>query len=88
MPIGFNHNTHSVNPSEDSVIEIGAIYGSARSSTPSGYLLRDGSNTVSRSSYSNLFNTIVKGDEQQKQEYVYKCLQIKAKYLKPIKEEI
>ena len=57
MPIGMNHNTYNVNPSEDSVIEIGAIYGSARSSTPSGYLLCDGS-AVSRTTYDRLFTTI------------------------------
>jgi microcystin-dependent protein len=57
MPIGFNHNTHNINPSEDSVIEIGAIYGSARSSTPAGYLLCDGS-AISRTIYDRLFTAI------------------------------
>ena len=57
MPIGMNHNTYNVNPSEDSVIEIGAIYGSARSSAPAGYLLCDGS-AVSRTIYDRLFAAI------------------------------
>jgi microcystin-dependent protein len=57
MPIGMNHNTFSVNAQEESTLEIGAIYGSARSSTPSGYLLCDGS-AVSRTTYANLFSAI------------------------------
>ena len=57
MPIGMNHNTFSVNPSEDSVIEIGAIYGSARSNVPTGYLLCDGS-AISRTIYDRLFTAI------------------------------
>lgn len=57
MPIGMNHNTYNVNPSEDSVIEIGAIYGSARSNLPTGYLLCDGS-AVSRTIYDRLFTAI------------------------------
>ena len=57
MPIGLNHNTEIIRPNEDSIFEIGSIYGSARSSVPSGYLLCDGS-LVSRTIYSRLFNAI------------------------------
>lgn len=57
MPIGFNHNTFNVNAQEESTQEIGSIYGSARSSTPSGYLLCDGS-AVSRTTYARLFTAI------------------------------
>lgn len=57
MPIGFNHNTFNVNAQEESTLEIGAIYGSARSSVPTGYLLCDGS-AVSRTVYANLFSAI------------------------------
>ena len=57
MPIGLNHETESVNAHNESIIETGAIYGSARSSTPSGYLLCDGS-AVSRTTYSRLFTVI------------------------------
>lgn len=38
--------------------------------------------------YENYLDAIVKGDEQQKQEYINKCLEIKAKYPKPIREEL
>ena len=57
MPIGFNHNTQNINQSEEIVLQTGAIFGSARSSAPTGYLTCDGS-AVSRSTYSNLFSAI------------------------------
>jgi microcystin-dependent protein len=57
MPIGLNHNTETIRPNEDSFLEIGSVYGSARSTTPSGYLLCDGS-LVSRTTYSRLFSVI------------------------------
>ena len=57
MPIGMNHNIFSVNAQEESTLEIGAIYGSARSNVPTGYLLCDGS-AVSRTTYANLFYAI------------------------------
>ena len=57
MPIGLNHNTEIIRPNEDSLIEIGAIYGSARSIRPTGFLLCDGS-LVSRTIFSRLFNAI------------------------------
>lgn len=57
MPIGFNHNTFNINAQEESTLEIGSIYSSARSSAPSGYLLCDGS-AVNRTTYANLFSAI------------------------------
>ena len=57
MPIGLNHNTEIIRPNEDSIFEIGSIYGSARSTAPTGYLLCDGS-LVSRTIYNRLFNAI------------------------------
>ena len=57
MPIGFNHNSHNVNQSEEIVLQIGSIFGNGRSNAPSGYLLCDGS-AVSRTTYANLFNAI------------------------------
>jgi microcystin-dependent protein len=57
MAIGLNHNTEIIRPNEDSFLEIGSVYGSARSATPTGYLLCDGS-LVSRTTYSRLFNVI------------------------------
>jgi microcystin-dependent protein len=57
MAIGLNHNTEIIRPNEDSFLEIGSVYGSARSATPSGYLLCDGS-LINRTTYSRLFNAI------------------------------
>jgi microcystin-dependent protein len=57
MAIGLNHNTEITRPNEDSFLEVGAIYGSARSTIPAGYLLCDGS-AVSRTTYSRLFISI------------------------------
>jgi hypothetical protein len=57
MPIGLNHNIASLRPNEDSFLEIGSIYGSARSTIPTGYLLCDGS-AVNRTTYNFLFNVI------------------------------
>jgi microcystin-dependent protein len=57
MAIGLNHNTEIIRPNEDSFLEIGSVYGSARSTTPSGYLLCDGS-LINRTTYSRLFNVI------------------------------
>lgn len=38
--------------------------------------------------YEDYLDAVVKGDEQQKQEYIDKCLEIKNKYPKPIKESL
>jgi hypothetical protein len=57
MAIGLNHETEIARPNQDSITEVGSVYGSARSITPSGYLLCDGS-LVNRTSYSRLFNVI------------------------------
>lgn len=38
--------------------------------------------------YEDYLDAVVKGDEQQKQEYIDKCLEIKNKYPKPIKENL
>ena len=58
MPIGLNHNTEIIRPNEDSLIEIGAIYGSARSTAPTGFLLCNG-DPINRTTFSRLFNVIV-----------------------------
>ena len=57
MPIGFNHETENINAHQDIVLQTGSIFGNARSSVPTGYLLCDGS-LVSRTIYSRLFNAI------------------------------
>jgi hypothetical protein len=57
MPIGLNHETETARPGIDSITEVGSIYGTARSTVPSGYLLCDGS-TISRTAYSRLFSAI------------------------------
>jgi microcystin-dependent protein len=57
MPIGLNHETEIARPGMDSITEVGSIYGTARSTVPSGYLLCDGS-TISRTVYSRLFSAI------------------------------
>jgi hypothetical protein len=57
MPIGLNHETEIARPNQDSITEVGSVYGSARSATPSGYLLCDGS-LINRTAYSRLFNVI------------------------------
>ena len=59
MAIGLNNDTFVVNLSDESVQQIGSIIASTRHIAPTGYLLCDGSNTVSRTAYSNLFNVIV-----------------------------
>jgi microcystin-dependent protein len=57
MPIGLNHETETARPGIDSITEVGSIYGNARSTAPTGYLLCDGS-TISRTAYSRLFSAI------------------------------
>jgi microcystin-dependent protein len=57
MAIGLNHETEIARPNQDSITAVGSVYGSARSATPSGYLLCDGS-LISRTTYSRLFNVI------------------------------
>lgn len=59
MPIGLNNDTFNVNLSDELVQQVGSIIASTRHLPPTGYLLCDGSNTVSRTTYSNLFNVIV-----------------------------
>lgn len=59
MAIGLNNDSFIINLSDDSVQQIGTIIASTRHVTPTGYLLCDGSNTVSRTTFSNLFNVIV-----------------------------
>jgi microcystin-dependent protein len=57
MPIGLNHETETARPGMDSIMEVGSIYGNARSTVPSGYLLCDGS-LINRTTYSRLFSVI------------------------------
>lgn len=57
MAIGLNHNTQTVKPGEELFFQIGHIFGSSRIDRPDGFLSCDGS-SVSRESYSRLFNVI------------------------------
>jgi microcystin-dependent protein len=57
MAIGLNHETEIARPNQDSITAVGSVYGSARSATPTGYLLCDGS-LINRTTYSRLFNVI------------------------------
>ena len=57
MPIGLNHETESINAHQEIILQTGSIFGNARSSAPTGYLLCDGS-AISRTIYSRLFNAI------------------------------
>ena len=57
MPIGMNHETENINAHQDVVLQTGSIFGNARSSAPSGYLLCDGS-AVNRATYARLFTAI------------------------------
>ena len=57
MPIGLNHETESINAHQEIILQTGSIFGNARSSAPTGYLLCDGS-AVSRTTYARLFTAI------------------------------
>jgi microcystin-dependent protein len=58
MPIGLNHNTETIYTSQEMFMQIGSVFASARIDRPDGFLLCDGS-TISRTTYSRLFNVIV-----------------------------
>ena len=59
MGISLNDDFYEVNSNNDTIAQIGSIIISVRQNAPNGYLLCDGSNSVSRLIYSNLFNAIV-----------------------------